>query len=40
MAQNVEQQPVTKKKLSWHQINEGVAFGLGNLGHSAILWCA
>ncbi|WP_172436386.1 MFS transporter, partial [Lactiplantibacillus plantarum] len=35
MAQNVEQQPVTKKKLSWHQINEGVAFGLGNLGHSA-----
>ncbi|ASG80011.1 PTS sugar transporter subunit IIA [Lactiplantibacillus pentosus] len=35
MEQNVEQQPVTKKKLSWRQINEGVAFGLGNLGHSA-----
>lgn len=35
MAQNVDQQPVTKKKLSWHQVNEGIAFGLGNLGHSA-----
>lgn len=34
MEQNAEQ-PVTKKKLSWHQINEGISFGLGNLGHSA-----
>lgn len=34
MEQNVDQ-PVTKKKLSWHQINEGISFGLGNLGHSA-----
>ncbi|MFB9769034.1 PTS sugar transporter subunit IIA [Lactiplantibacillus modestisalitolerans] len=34
MEQNVEQ-PATKKKLSWHQVNEGIAFGLGNLGHSA-----
>lgn len=34
MEQNAEQ-PVTKKKLSWHQIGEGVSFGLGNLGHSA-----
>ena len=35
MEQNIDQQPVTKKKLSWHQVNEGVAFALGNLGHSA-----
>lgn len=35
MEENANQQVVTKKKLSWHQVNEGVAFALGNLGHSA-----
>ncbi|VDG33587.1 phosphotransferase enzyme IIA component [Lactobacillus sp.] [Lactiplantibacillus mudanjiangensis] len=35
MEENVGQQVETKKKLSWHQVNEGIAFALGNLGHSA-----
>ncbi|MGY5339988.1 glycoside-pentoside-hexuronide (GPH):cation symporter [Levilactobacillus spicheri] len=35
MEQDVETNTPAKKRLSWHQVNEGIAFALGNLGHSA-----
>lgn len=35
MQQDVEKTATAKPKLSWHQVNEGIAFALGNLGHSA-----
>ncbi|AVK61346.1 phosphotransferase enzyme IIA component [Lactobacillus sp. CBA3605] len=35
MEEHVKQPVAPKKALSWRQINEGIAFALGNLGHSA-----